>query len=233
MPASVDVRYTTAEDVIRALDRDPNTIGDDLLARAKSRAEGATEEWIDWTGRPFHEHRIGDPDEPRTWDVYDVQDATSWSPATVFLDNARPLPLDSTTGDAIEVRSGRDSWEDITDEEGDAWVMDYRRRRLRIYERRFQTTPWNDPNTRFVRLTYRYGPLGEDVSVTDDGVVESVPANVREAVTAKAASMLALDDDAKTSAPDNGQLTSRSSKRQALKEEFESTAATYSGFGVP
>jgi hypothetical protein len=233
MSASGDIRYTTADEVIRALDLDPNTVESSLTDRAKSRAKAATREWINRTGRPFHEHRIGDPDEPRTWEVYDVQDAVSWKPATVFLDHVNPLPLDSNSGDAIEVRSGRDEWEDITDEEGDAWVLDYRRRRLRIFERRFSFTPWNDPNTRFCRLTYRHGPLGEDVSVTNDGVVESVPADVAEAVAAKAATMLALDDDTKTAGPDNGQLTSRQTKRQALEESYEDTASSYSSFSVP
>lgn len=232
MSTSQDVRYASADAVIRALDKDPNTVGDRLQTRAKTRAAAATQKWINRTGRPFHEHRIGNPDDPRTWEVYDVQDAVSWSPATVFLDNANPLPLDPNAGDAIEVRDGRDSWEDVTDEEGDAWTLDYRRRRLRIFERRFVNPPWDDPNTRFVRMTYRHGPLDDDVTITDDGLVESVPADVAEAVAAKAASMLALDDDAMSSGPDNGQLTNRQTKKQALNDAYEDTAAEYSGFST-
>lgn len=227
------IRYASAEAVLRALDKDLNTVADDLTQRAKTRAEAATQKWINRTGRPFHEHRIGDPDEPRTWEVYDVQDAVSWSPATVFLDNGNPLPLDPDAGDAIEVRDGRDSWRDVTDEEGKSWTLDYRRRRLRVFERRLVNRPWDDPNTRFVRLTYRHGPLGEDVQVTDDGLVESVPEDVAQAVAAKAAAMLALNDDAHTDGPNNAQLADRPTKRQALEDAYEDTAAEYSGFSVP
>ncbi|EMA17185.1 hypothetical protein [Haloarcula amylolytica] len=227
-----DVRYAPTDDVLRALDLDPNTVQDSLKTRAKSRVASATQKWINRTNRPFHPKRVGDPSEPRTWEVYDVQDAVSWHPATISLDNANPLPIDPAQGDVIEVRTGRDEWENITDQEGEAFTLDYRRRRLRVFERRFTNTPWDDPNTRFCRLTYRHGPLGEDVTVTDDGLVEGVPADVVEAVAAKAATMLALDDDQMTSAPDSGQLTNRSTKEQALEETWQDTTASYSGFST-
>jgi len=227
-----NVRYATTDAVLEALDLNPDTVQDSLSSRAKSRVESATEQWIKETGQPFHPRRVGDPAEPRTWEVYDVQDALSWRPATIILDNDSPLPIDAAEGDTIEVRDGRDTWEDITDEEGDSWTLDYRRSRLRIYERRFAHTPWDDPNKRFVRLTYRHGSLDYDTTVTGENLVEGVPPDVAEAVAAKAATMLALDDDAKTSAPDSGQLTNRTSKRQALMETWESTVATYSGFST-
>ncbi|WP_049986830.1 hypothetical protein [Halobellus rufus] len=234
MSASSDpVRYATAEAVIQAgMDIDPSTAAAHLTDHAKRKAAAATQSWINRTGRPFHAVRVGATDEPRSWEVHDVQHAISWHPATVILDNARPMPLDPAEGDAIEIRESRDSWADVTDEEGDAWTMDYRRRRLRVFERRLGVRPYDDPNTSFVRLTYRYGPLGEEVEITEDNVVESVPPDVREAVAAKAAMKLALDDDAAASIPDDGQLTSRSTKRQALKETWENTTADYSGFST-
>lgn len=227
-----DVRYATTDAVLRALDLDPNTVQDSLKTRAKSRVESATQKWINRTNQPFHPKRVGDQSDPRTWEVYDVQDALSWHPATIILDNANPLPIDPAQGDTIEVRSGRDEWEDVTSEEGDAWTLDSRRRRLRIFERRFAHTPWDNPNTRFCRLTYRHGPLGLSVNVTAEGLVEGVPPDVAEAVAAKAATMLALDDDKKTSAPDSGQLTSRQVKEQALKETWKETTTSYSGFST-
>ena len=230
--ASDPIRYAAAADVLLALDEDPEKAEQYLKDRATKRAAAATEKWINRTGRPFHSVRVGATDEPRSWEVHDVQHALSWHPATVLLDNGRPLPLDPAEGDTIEIRDGRDSWDDVTDEEGDAWAMDYRRRRLRVFERRLGVRPWDDPNTSFVRLTYRYGPLGEEVEITDDNVVESVPPDVTQAVAAKAASMLALDDDALTSVPDNGQLSSRSGKREALEATYEDTAAEYSGFST-
>jgi len=228
-----DVRYATAEEVIQAAtDTKPSSAPDHLTQRAKSRAAAATQKWVNRTGRPFHPVRVGDPGDPRTWEVYDVQKATSWHPATVSLNNANPLPLDPDTGDAIEIRNGRDSWDDVTAEEGDAWTLDYRRKRLRVYHRHLAVSPYDDPNTRFCRLTYRYGPLGEEVSITSDGVVESAPADVREAVAAKAAAMLALNDESGQSVPDDGQLTGRSTKKEALESTYEDTAAEYSGFST-
>lgn len=233
MSTTETVRYASADQVIRAAtDTKASEAPDVLNTRAKSRAESATQKWINRTGRPFHPVRVGTAGEPRTWEVYDVEDAVSWRPAVITLDNANPLPLDPAEGDAIEVRDGRDSWDDITDEEGDTWTLDYRRKRLQIYHRRIAVTPYDDPDRRFVRLTYRYGPLGEDVQIADDGLVESVPPDVAEAVAAKAATMLALDDDARASIPDDGQLTGRSTKRQALKETWKDTTAEYSGFST-
>jgi len=226
-----NVRYATTDAVLLALDKNPDSVASHIKDRAKSRVESATQKWIKQTNRPFHAHRVGRESDPRTWEVYDVQDALSWHPATIILDNS-PVPIDASEGDTIEVREDRDEWDDITSEEGDAWTLDYRRKRLRIFERRFAHTPWDDPNKRFVRLTYRHGPLDEQTTVDTDGLVDGVPPDVAEAVAAKAASMLAIDDDANISIPDNGQLTNRTSKRQALMETWESTTADYSGFST-
>jgi hypothetical protein len=233
MSATDDIRYASTEKVIRtATDMDPAEADEILQTRAKARAKAATQKWINRTGQPFHPVRVGNIDDPRTWEVYDVEKAVSWWPAVVILDNDSPLPLDPSQGDTIEVREGRDTWEDITDEEGDSWVLDYQQRRLQIYHRNLAFGPYDDPDRRFVRLTYRHGPLGDDVQITDDGLVESVPADVTEAVAAKAATKLALDDDARASIPDDGQLTARTTKRDALEAIWEDTTAEYSGFST-
>jgi len=224
------VRYASADDVLLALDKDPDEVNEQLRNRAQQRAEAATEKWINRTGRPFHPVQIGNPDEPRTWEIHDSQDAETWDPVRVMLDNRRILPLDPDEGDSLEVRTGRDDWDDITDGEGQEWVLDYRDRRLLLYRRRLNLVPFDDPNTRFVRICYRYGPLGEDVEITADDVVESVPADVTGAVAAKAAMRLVLDDELKRSMSDDGQLTDRSTKRSAFKEKWESTTAEYTGF---
>ncbi|ELZ84456.1 hypothetical protein C453_12956 [Haloferax elongans ATCC BAA-1513] len=226
-----DVRYASVDAVLTAAtDSDPSSAQQWERDRAKRRAAAATETWINQTGKAFHEVRVGNPSDPRTWPVFDVHDAISWSPATVILDE-QPLPIDAAQSDAVEVRDGRDSWDDITSEEGDEWTLDYRRKRLRIHRRRFSRKPWDNPNTRFCRLTYRYGPIDEDVTITD-GLVENVPNDVAEAVAARAAMRLTLDDNAQRGVPDNGQQTSRGSKRAALKEEWEETVADYTGFST-
>ncbi|RLM81293.1 hypothetical protein DVK05_09865 [Halorubrum sp. Atlit-8R] len=239
MSASADpIRYATVDAVLLALGKDPDPDpaagghSEELLDRIKKRVASATQTWINRTGRAFHPVRVGAVDEPRSWEVHDVQDARSWSPAKVIVDNPRPLPFDPTEGDTIEIRSGRNQWDDVTDEEGDAWSMDYRRRRLRVFERRLAITRRDDPNTSFVRLTYRYGPLGEEVQINADNVVTSVPPDVSEAIAAKAATQLALDDELRRSVDDDGQLTSSSSKRSALQESWEDTVADYTGFST-
>ena len=226
-----NARYATTDAVLLALDKNPDKVQQHVKDRAKSRVESATQKWINRTNKAFHPHQIGDPSDPRTWEVYDVHKALSWEPATIMLDHD-PLPINPDEGDTIEVREGRDDWEDITNNEGNDYTLDYQRGRLRIFERRFSFLPWDDPNTRFVRLNYRHGPLNESVTVENDGLVTGVPPDVAEAVAAKAASMLAIDDDSQKGIPDDGQLSSRSSKRQALNETWEDTAAEYSGFST-
>lgn len=226
------VRYASAADVLRALDKDPDSAGDALTQKAQKRAESATQKWINRTGRPFHPVRKGAQDEPRSWETHDVHDVTSFQPVTLMLDDQRILPLDPDKGDVLEVRTKRDTWDDITDSEGQKWALDYRTGRLMIYRRRVNLTPFDDPRKRFVRITYRYGPLGEDVTIADDGLVESVPADVVEAIAAKAAARLVLDDELKRDIRNEGNLTDRSTKRSALNEDWESTTAEYSGFST-
>lgn len=229
-----DVRYASAEDVLRALDMNPDGAAEHLVDRAAQRAEAATRAWITRTGRPFHAERVGDPDEARSWELHDAHDAGCGRrlPATVKLDQRRILPLDPTEDDALEVRLGRDRWRPVTDDEGGQWTLDYRSGRLKLYRRLWRRVWWDDPTDRILRITYRYGPLGEDVEIDEDGVVTSVPADVQGAVASKAAAQLALNDDSQTGIPDDGQLASRGSKREGLKEEWEETTAKYSSFST-
>lgn len=231
MSSSESIRYASADDVLYAIDKDPARVDDWLTTRAKERAAAATQKWITQTGRAFHPVRIGNPDKPQSWEIHDAHDVESFTPVTVGLDNHRIMPIDATEGDTIEVRTGRDSWEDITTEEGDEWVLNYRTNRLVLYHRRFHVSPYDDPRQRVVRLTYRYGPLGEDTE-TYTGVISSVPADVRDAVAAKAAMRLALNDETSVGIPDDGQLTDRSTKRSALKEEWNDAVSDYSGFST-
>lgn len=69
-----NITYASADDVLRTLGLNPATLADHVRTRAESRAEAATAEWIRETGRPFHDRRVGDADEPATWEVYDLRD---------------------------------------------------------------------------------------------------------------------------------------------------------------
>jgi len=83
-------------------------------------------------------------------------------PIHVYLDQMDIVPFDASAGDRIERRTGRDSWTDITNEEGSSWVADYRKGKLTLFEipgrghlpvlRRFRD--------RFIRLSYRHGAPG-------------------------------------------------------------------------
>lgn len=233
MPYSDDeIRYASADDILLALDKDPDGVGDQLTTRAKTRAAAATRKWINQTGRPFHPVRIGNADEPRSWEAHDSRDVLNHRPVTVRLDQNRILPVDPEEGDAIEVREGRDGWRDITSGEGKRWDLDYGPGQLTIYRRHVRRLSLDDPRKRFVRLTYRYGPLGETVEISDDGLVESVPADVTEAIAAKAASRLALDDEVRREIADSGQLTDPETKRSAMLDTWGDTVAEYSGFST-
>lgn len=233
MPYSDDeIRYASAEDVLLALDKEPEQVSDRVVTRAKTRAAAATRKWITQTGRPFHPVRIGDTGEPRSWESHDSRDVLNQRPVSVRLDQNHILPIDPNEGDTIEVREGRDGWRDITDGEGKRWDLDYSPGQLTIYRRHIRRLPLDDPRKRFVRLTYRYGPLGETVEINTDGVVESAPADVTEAVAAKAAGRLALDDEVRREISDSGQLTDPETKRSAMLDTWESTTGDYSGFST-
>ena len=229
MASPETVRYASAEDVLRKLDKDPDSVNEELRDRAKQRAEAATEEWIEETQRPFHKHRVGDPDEPRTWELYDGREIRRNRPIIIPLQARKVLPLESDEGDTLEVRVGRNKWRDITDQEGDRWDLDYRVGRLHLYRRLLRRVWFDDPNKRILRITYRFGPLGEDVEIEDE-VVTTVPKNVVQAVAARAAMQLALTDENQRNVPDDGQLTDRSTKRSAYREEWDEITGRYSGF---
>lgn len=84
-------------------------------------------------------------------------------PLNIYLDHMWVIPFDAAQGDAIERRTGLDTWTDITSEEGSSWTANYRKGKLTLIElpghgslpalRRFKD--------RFIRVTYRVGLGGE------------------------------------------------------------------------
>lgn len=86
-------------------------------------------------------------------------------PVHVYLDHRHVVPFDATQGDVIERRTGRNSWTDITAEEGNSWVADYRKGKLTLFRLPgFGHLPvlrrWKE---RFVRLRYRIRGAATDV----------------------------------------------------------------------
>jgi len=288
--------YCTPEDIARKIDQPPGQLNSADRGRFETRARAASQRWDRETGSPARQVRVGAADRKATWEVHDSPDRSGF-PLVISLNNGDIQPLDPAAGDAIEVRTGRDSYEDVTDEEGDEWVIDNRRGQLKLFRFLVRRLHFEGPDERLVRLTYRHGALGgsrdegaattltssvtggdttlptsdpsafpatpfvaglgtsagfEHVRVTDidtetgdvtvvrgveqtdadthpDGAtLQYVPPSLREAVAARAAVPVVLDDDARTAVPDDGQLTSRTDRADELREQYRDAARSNS-----
>jgi hypothetical protein len=126
-----------------------------------ARIEGVESDFEDHTGTALREVRVGSQGSPGTYERLEAKQ--SWRfPVQYSLGHDNVLPIDSAAGDQIEVRTSRDSWRDITDDEGSRWVLvDNRRGKLEFYSRLQHTIQFRvRPGVTFIRLTYRYGGLG-------------------------------------------------------------------------
>lgn len=289
--------YCSADDVRRKLDLTSSSVGADERERFATRAAVASQRWDSETRSPLRTVRVGAVNSPETWEVHDAHGVRRGPPVIIDLSHSEINPIDASKGDTIEVRTGRDTWDDITAEEGDEFALVYRDGQLKLFRFLLNQLRFEDQQERLVRLTYRHGGLGggrdkgattrlsssvsatettlpvddaarlppapavvmvgesaddaEYVRVTDidrstdeltvtrsvrqssnvghdsGDVVQYTPTDVREAVAAKAAELLTLDDDARTSIPDEGQLTSRTARADRFRDEWEETTARY------
>jgi len=288
--------YCTAEDIARKIDQPPDRIESAERSRYETRARAASQRWDRETGSPARQIRVGATDRKATWEIHDAPRRSGF-PLVISLNNGDIQPLNSNAGDAIEVRTGRDSYEDITDEEGDEWVLNNRRGQVKLFRFLVRRLQFEGPDERLVRLTYRHGALGGsrdegaattltasvtggdttlptsdpsafpatpfvaglgtsagfehvrveeidsgtgDVTVVrgvaqtdadthpDGATLQYVPPSVREAVAARAAVPIVLDDDARTAVPDDGQLTSRTDRADELREQYRAAARSNS-----
>ena len=228
---SEDIRYARVEDVAQALDR-PDGLAASVQERALRRLSAATDEFVRETKRAFHPVRRGDPDKPRTWESHDARNASRSPPVVINLNRSHVLPIDPAEGDTLAVRVGQDTFRDVTDREGDGWVLDYRRGQVKLFRHLVRRTWFERPDERFVRVTYRHGPLGMDTTVTDSGFVEGVPADVRQAVANRAAQQLVLNDEQQVGIPDDGQVTSREAKAEQFGQMWRQTLDRYTDIRV-
>jgi len=216
--------YCTAEDIARKIDQPPDRLNSDERVRFETRARAASQRWDRETGSPARQVRVGAPGRKATWETHDAPRRSGF-PLVISLNNGDIQPLDASVGDAIEIRTGRDSYEDITDEEGDEWVIDNRRGQLKLFEYVRVT----DIDTGTGDVTVSRGIEQTDADSHPDGAtLQYVPSAVREAVAARAAVPIVLDDDARTSIPDDGQLTSRSERADELREQYRDAARSNS-----
>lgn len=136
---------------------DPIGTSDDfeLLVSHIEIAEG---QW-DRHAMPLREVRIG----ASPGYVYKSAKGRGW-PVHVYLDHRNIIPFDSAQGDEISRRNGRDSWTDITSDEGSAWTADYTEGVLTVYRRAGGgqlPALLHDFRDRFIRVTYRLGIGGQ------------------------------------------------------------------------
>jgi len=128
---------------------------DDIWARLRS----VSQDWDTDTGTALRERRTGSPGAPRTYEHQDA-DRTQGFPLRVELDHDDVVPLDPDEGDVFEIRTGRDTWEDITAGEGDEWVLLHESGDLKIFDLLVRRVWWEAPDERYLRASYRYGALG-------------------------------------------------------------------------
>jgi len=154
--------YATPEDVARLLDDPPDQITDKRRTVYQTRVERASQKWDRATGEPMRTIRTGSLDRPETWEQHDVREVRGAPPVRINLDHGDIVPFDRDAGDRLEIRKGRDTFDDVTDEEGDTWVLDYRRGELKIYRFLIDRAVFERAAQRFMRITYRHGGLGGD-----------------------------------------------------------------------
>lgn len=178
--------YCLPEDVLRLFDAqesmDRLSAADIDLIRDAIDDVGSTFE-IE-TGHAFRLTRVGSPGSPETYEYADIEGSHRKPPLRVLLDHRFILPFDSTKGDALEYRSGRDDWTPITDQAGDEFTPKYAAGALKVYRWLIQRIVWDVPDDRYLRASYRYGALGGrhdqggqttlDGSITDSDTSVSV-----------------------------------------------------------
>ena len=158
----MSLAYAVPEDVARLLDDPPDQITAGRRQEYRARLERASQKWDRTTGRPMRTVRVGSQARTETWEYHDVREARGGPPVTIDINYGSILPIDRSAGDRVEIRKGRDSWDDVTDEEGDTWVLDYRRGELKIYRFLIDRAVFERAAQRFMRITYRHGGLGGD-----------------------------------------------------------------------
>ncbi|MBX0325806.1 hypothetical protein EGH21_22570 [Halomicroarcula sp. F13] len=162
------VPYCTDIDVVRkfnpqlgeaALEAN-DYIGNEDREQIRARIDAVSDQFDESTGRAMREVRVGSPGSPRTYEYYDAQRQRHRYPLEIDLDHEDIVPIDPGAGDTLEVRDGRDSWDDITAGEGDDWFLDYDDGELKIFELLVNRIYFEARNERYLRATYRHGALG-------------------------------------------------------------------------
>lgn len=143
-----------------------------------SRIEAVERKFDTETGHPFREVRIGTPDEPFSYEQHDADFRKYQGGVRVWLNSYPVVPLDSEAGDTLELRTGTDSWRDITDLEGDLYEANWREGTLTVYAHRYAGRWHHAALRKNVRITYRVGAFGGDI---DEGGQTELAEDVTDA----------------------------------------------------
>lgn len=164
-------RYAIPIDAIRRVDAsiEQADIGTNVSIPVSSETITAHIEGVE---DEFERRAVELTDQSKTEELHEgIERDFGW---TVYLDEPNIKPLDTAQGDKVEIRTGQDSWTDVTDEsflDQESGVIEVNRRfaRRNIY---FSA----DTNYRF-RVTYRYGGTGEEAGETTLNTTISDSAN--------------------------------------------------------
>lgn len=140
--------------------RNNDYIGNDDVEKVLAAIEGAESEFDTLTRNPFREVRVGTPDHPETWEVQDSEMYRTEYGVKIWLDNRDIHPIDPGKGDAIQMRQGKNHWDDITNEEGTKWEMNTEKGWIRVFSRYRRSAHRQQLRDMFMRITYRHGAPG-------------------------------------------------------------------------
>lgn len=106
-------------------------------------------------------------------------------PVRLYLDHDNIHPFDPNMGDFIELRTGRDQYHPVTNQEGTAWTADYDQGIITVHRApgRGQLPAFYRIRDKFAKLSYHISAggdlfsagqttLGEDLAVDDTGTID-------------------------------------------------------------
>lgn len=168
-------QYCHVVDVLRKFNpqlTETNLDNDDYIGyedreQVRARIDAVSDDFDDQTRSPLRLVRTGSPGAPETYEHVGVEGSGKRAPLRASLAHRNVVPFDADAGDALEVRTSRDGWRDVTSLAGSKYTLDHRSGRLRLYNRLTNWIYWDVPDDRYIRATYRHGALGG--SRTDGG----------------------------------------------------------------
>lgn len=141
--------------------QDDDVIQNNDIETITSHIEEAESEFESLTRNPFRLVRRGTPGRPTSYEAHEADLYRTNAGVKFWLDKSDVEPLDSTKNDELQLRTGRDAWTTITDEEGSRWDADFTKGWIRIYARYRRSFYRPGLRDKMMRITYRHGAPGD------------------------------------------------------------------------